>query len=50
MSQHGQTHLKSLTANAEKFSKFVWPFWHIVHQSSDAFRQYRERNKLMNNP
>ena len=32
MSQNGQTHFKTLAANAARFLKCVWPFWDIMHE------------------
>ena len=31
MSQNGQTHFKSLAANAARFLKCVWLFWNIIY-------------------
>ena len=38
MAQNGQTHFKSLAANAARFLKCVWPFWDIMHQKVKVFQ------------
>ena len=46
MPENGQTHFKNVEANAEGFSKCVWPFWDVIHEGvKDTDREKALWNK-----